>query len=170
VEGGGVGLGLGGGSFELSPLIENLRSTGRRGPVQAAESRAVSAGSVKDFVDPARSAGSLDSVVYISCLQRMPRTRRPSKQMLLALRTLADRPRDWRHGYELMKQTGLASGTLYPLLIRMAELGLIEAEWREPAQPGRPARHAYRLTAAGLAVAQREDEARAPSGARLASA
>lgn len=52
-----------------------------------------------------------------------------------------------------MKETGLSSGTLYPLLMRMTEQGLVEAEWLEPAQPGRPARHAYRLTAAGFALA-----------------
>ena len=52
-----------------------------------------------------------------------------------------------------MKETGLSSGTLYPLLMRMADRGLVEAEWREPAQSGRPARHAYRLTAAGFSLA-----------------
>jgi len=52
-----------------------------------------------------------------------------------------------------MKETGLLSGTLYPLLMRMTDQGLVEAEWRDPAQPGRPARHAYRLTAAGFALA-----------------
>jgi DNA-binding PadR family transcriptional regulator len=52
-----------------------------------------------------------------------------------------------------MKETGLHSGTLYPLLMRMTDQGLVEAEWREPSQPGRPARHAYRLTAQGRAVA-----------------
>ena len=84
----------------------------------------------------------------------MPRTRRPSKQMLLLLDALSAQPREWRHGYDLMKATGLLSGTLYPLLIRMTEQGLVEAEWREPAQPGRPARHAYRLTAAGATLAR----------------
>ncbi len=52
-----------------------------------------------------------------------------------------------------MKETGLQSGTLYPLLMRMTDNGLVEAEWREPSQPGRPARHAYRLTAKGLELA-----------------
>jgi PadR family transcriptional regulator PadR len=79
--------------------------------------------------------------------------------MLALLEALAERPREWRHGYELMKATGLASGTLYPLLMRMTDQGLVEAEWRDPAQPGRPARHAYRLTAAGLAVPRTADEA-----------
>jgi PadR family transcriptional regulator PadR len=84
----------------------------------------------------------------------MSRNRRPSKQMLMLLEALAAKTQQWRHGYDLMKETGLSSGTLYPLLMRMADKGLIEAEWREPAQPGRPARHAYRLTAAGIALAQ----------------
>ena len=74
--------------------------------------------------------------------------------MLMLLDALSARSQQWRHGYDLMKETGLSSGTLYPLLMRMAEKGLIEAEWREPARPGKPARHAYRLTAAGIALAR----------------
>lgn len=72
--------------------------------------------------------------------------------MRLLLAALSAR-REWRHGYDLLKETGLSSGTLYPLLMRMTDKGLVEAEWRDPAQPGRPPRHAYRLTATGLALA-----------------
>lgn len=74
--------------------------------------------------------------------------------MLILVEALSMRAGEWRHGYDLMKDTGLFSGTLYPLLMRMTDQGLVEAEWREPTQPGRPARHAYRLTAKGLALAQ----------------
>lgn len=88
----------------------------------------------------------------------MVRDRRPSKQMLALLGALSARPFDWRHGYDLMKETGLLSGTLYPLLMRMTDQGLVEAEWRPPVRPGRPARHAYRLTAAGLALARAAEE------------
>lgn len=73
--------------------------------------------------------------------------------MLLLLERLAARAPDWWHGYELMKATGLLSGTIYPLLMRMTDQGLVEAQWQDPAQPGRPARHAYRLTTAGLRLA-----------------
>jgi DNA-binding PadR family transcriptional regulator len=73
--------------------------------------------------------------------------------MRILLDSLSAQRQQWRHGYDLMKETGLSSGTLYPLLMRMTDQGLVEAEWREPAQPGRPARHAYRLTAAGFALA-----------------
>ena len=83
----------------------------------------------------------------------MVRKRQPSRQMRILLDSLSAQRQQWRHGYDLMKETGLSSGTLYPLLMRMTDQGLVEAEWREPAQPGRPARHAYRLTAAGFALA-----------------
>lgn len=76
--------------------------------------------------------------------------------MRLLLDALAAQRQDWRHGYEIMKETGLSSGTLYPLLMRMTDQGLVESEWRAPAQPGRPARHAYRLTAAGVALAREQ--------------
>ncbi|MDP9423138.1 MAG: PadR family transcriptional regulator [Pseudomonadota bacterium] len=72
--------------------------------------------------------------------------------MLVLLAELAG-GQQWRHGYDLMKATGLLSGTVYPLLMRMTDQGLVEAEWHEPAQPGRPPRHAYRLTAKGVALA-----------------
>jgi DNA-binding PadR family transcriptional regulator len=62
-------------------------------------------------------------------------------------------PRSWQYGYELSKLTGLKSGTLYPLLMRLDDQGLLESCWREPERAGRPPRHAYRLTASGLELA-----------------
>ena len=76
-----------------------------------------------------------------------------SAQTLSVLAVLSQQPSDWQHGYVLAKQTGLKSGTLYPILIRLADRGLVEACWQDEPQPGRPRRHLYRLTAAGLARA-----------------
>ena len=76
-----------------------------------------------------------------------------SAQTLSVLAALCDQPSQWQHGYALAKQTGLKSGTLYPILIRLADRGLVEACWQDEPQPGRPRRHLYRLTAAGLASA-----------------
>jgi len=76
-----------------------------------------------------------------------------SAQTLAVLAALRDEPSQWRHGYALAKQTGLKSGTLYPILIRLADQGLVEACWQDEPQPGRPRRHLYRLTADGLAAA-----------------
>jgi PadR family transcriptional regulator PadR len=76
-----------------------------------------------------------------------------SPQTLSVLATLYEQPSQWQHGYALARQTGLKSGTLYPILIRLADRGLVEACWQEEPQPGRPRRHLYRLTADGLASA-----------------
>ena len=65
---------------------------------------------------------------------------------------LCDEPSQWRHGYALAKQTGLKSGTLYPILIRLADQGLVEACWQEEPQPGRPRRHLYRVVPDQLAA------------------
>ena len=83
----------------------------------------------------------------------MPRRTAFSAQTVALLVALAARPQDWRHGYDLARETGLKSGTLYPILIRLADRGLVEACWQDEPQPGRPRRHLYRLTAAGLASA-----------------
>ena len=76
-----------------------------------------------------------------------------SAQTLSVLAALCQQPSQWQHGYALAKQTGLKSGTLYPILIRLADRGLVEACWQDEPTPGRPRRHLYRLTAAGLASA-----------------
>ena len=83
----------------------------------------------------------------------MVRNRAPSRQTRSVLAALLDRPTEWRHGYDLTKHAGLSSGTLYPLLIRLHERGLLDARWMEPEKPGRPPRHGYRLSPDGLAFA-----------------
>ena len=79
---------------------------------------------------------------------------------------------DWHHGYDLARRTGLKSGTLYPILMRMEARGLLEASW-EHTEPGRPPRHMYRLTPSGLQHARQHVRsgraARAPRPALGAS-
>jgi DNA-binding PadR family transcriptional regulator len=73
-----------------------------------------------------------------------------SPQTLAILSMLCADPTRWRHGYDLAQATGLKSGSLYPILIRLAERGLVEAKWEEEQPQGRPRRHLYRLTDDGL--------------------
>ena len=87
----------------------------------------------------------------------MPRHRAYSKQTGVVLAELLRDPAVGRYGYEVAKATGLASGTLYPILMRLEERGLLTARWE--LGPGRP-RHLYRLTAEGVAVAQERPVAR----------
>lgn len=81
------------------------------------------------------------------------RARRPSAQTTLLLDALARDPSAWRYGYELGVEIDLRSGSLYPILMRLAERGLLETSWESEPPEGRPRRHLYRLTAAGLAFA-----------------
>ena len=94
-----------------------------------------------------------------------------SPQTLSVLAALSQEPSQWHHGYALANQTGLKSGTLYPILVRLSDRGLLEACWQDEPQAGRPRRHLYRLTAHGLAsatTALTEAEATAAAKARRA--
>jgi DNA-binding PadR family transcriptional regulator len=82
----------------------------------------------------------------------MQRHRRHSAQTVKVLHTLAADPSAWRYGYDLCVELGLKSGSLYPILIRLADRDLLESSW-ELSDPGKPPRHLYRLTSAGIAEA-----------------
>lgn len=83
----------------------------------------------------------------------MARRANSSPQTLLVLAALHERPGTWQHGYDLSRRTELRSGTLYPILLRLADQGLLESRWEDPERPGRPPRHVYRLTTAGADAA-----------------
>ena len=83
----------------------------------------------------------------------MARRSNISPQTRRVLAALARQPQAWRHGYDLSGETSVKSGTLYPLLMRLTDQGLLDSEWRQPLEPGRPPRHAYRLTDSGTALA-----------------
>ena len=79
----------------------------------------------------------------------MQRRRGPSPQMVAVLLAFDERAEEHRHGYELCRALDLKAGTVYPLLIRLAERGLVETEWEQDPPQGRPARHLYRLSGTG---------------------
>jgi DNA-binding PadR family transcriptional regulator len=58
----------------------------------------------------------------------------------------------WRYGYDLSREVGLKSGSLYPILMRLTDQGLLESRGELEPPPGRPTRHMYRVTPAGMAV------------------
>lgn len=78
---------------------------------------------------------------------------RLSPQTIQVLDAFLEAPKAWRYGYDISRDTGLKSGTLYPILIRLAEHKLLETCW-ETTEAGKPPRHMYRLTAAGLQSAR----------------
>jgi PadR family transcriptional regulator, regulatory protein PadR len=66
---------------------------------------------------------------------------------------MAEAPSTWRYGYELCQLLGLKAGSMYPILMRLADRGLLETTWENDAPAGRPPRHLYRLTGSGRALA-----------------
>lgn len=88
------------------------------------------------------------------------------------LQLFVDEPERERFGLEIIKQAGIPSGSLYPILHRLEERGLLLASWEEMAtaveQRRRPRRR-YRLDADRRAVA-RELLAEARADQRQSSA
>jgi PadR family transcriptional regulator len=76
---------------------------------------------------------------------------RMSPQTVQVLEQFARRASAWHYGYELSRETGLKSGTLYPILMRLAKYGLLETKWIN-IEKGVPPRHTYRLTPKGVEV------------------
>lgn len=76
-------------------------------------------------------------------------SRRPSLATLRVLSSFVEQPTTWRHGYEISKTLDIASGTLYPILMRLSERGHLDTQWTESPIEGRPRRHTYRLTPGG---------------------
>jgi PadR family transcriptional regulator, regulatory protein PadR len=79
----------------------------------------------------------------------------PLERVLRAF--LAD-PAAPRYGYDLMKASGLPSGTLYPMLSRLQDQGLVSSAWEPPGGDGsgRPARRYYWLTDQGIETGRQE--------------
>jgi len=63
-----------------------------------------------------------------------------------------------RYGLQRMQDTGLASGTLYPILVRLERAGWVESHWEDidPVAEGRPSRRYFRLRPSGVTLARRE--------------
>ena len=78
---------------------------------------------------------------------------RVTRQTVHVLDAFLEAPKAWTHGYDISRNTGLKSGTLYPILMRLADRKLLETSWETAAQ-GKPPRHLYRLTANGLRFAR----------------
>jgi PadR family transcriptional regulator, regulatory protein PadR len=83
----------------------------------------------------------------------MTRPRRPSAQTTAVVLALAEEPASWRYGYELCQQLDLKAGSVYPILMRLADRGLLETAWERDVPAGRPPRHLYRLAGPGRVLA-----------------
>src|SRR5215470_4521729 len=88
----------------------------------------------------------------------MVRELRMTTPVLRVISALLTDPTAERYGLDLMRDAGLASGTLYPILVRLERAGWVSSHWEEtgPVIEGRPARRRYRMTPLGVTDARRE--------------
>jgi PadR family transcriptional regulator PadR len=77
---------------------------------------------------------------------------RISLQTLRVLEAFLEDPGDQLSGSDVQKRCGIASGTLYPILLRLESAGWFVSRWEaiDPSSAGRPRRRLYRLTPNGL--------------------
>jgi PadR family transcriptional regulator PadR len=75
-----------------------------------------------------------------------------SLQTLRVLEAFLENPTDQLSGAEVHQRCGLASGTLYPILLRLEAAGWFVSRWEsiDPSSAGCPRRRLYRLTSIGL--------------------
>jgi PadR family transcriptional regulator PadR len=76
--------------------------------------------------------------------------RRLSITAVSVLHAIAD---GYQYGFDVIDQTGLPSGTVYPALSRLERDGLVRSAWEDEQAAhadGRPARRYYKLTATGM--------------------
>jgi PadR family transcriptional regulator PadR len=73
------------------------------------------------------------------------------------LRVLVEDPTAKYYGLEIGKATGLSGGSLYPLLLRLEQAGVLASDWEDvdPSEAGRPRRRLYWLTSGGAEYARR---------------
>lgn len=79
-----------------------------------------------------------------------------TRQGLLVLRTFLSAPTRPLCGVDIIRATGLRSGTIYPLLLRFEHHGLVASAWEEaePRDLGRPGRRLYSISPRGAILAR----------------
>lgn len=97
----------------------------------------------------------------------MAKQRSPSAQAIGVLAAMLARRDRWLHGYELCEQTDLKSGSLYPILMRLSDRGVLDFKWEPSPHEGRPPRRLYRLTPLGVSYAKEQTAQAAPKPRQL---
>ena len=109
-------------------------------------------------------------MTYNGLVQRLDIT----PKMAMVLKVFLEAPGQPRYGFELMKLTGMASGSLYPMLARLERAGWLTRgkEDIDPHAAGRPARTNYAITGAAVTAARIQlaalsEQFRPPASGRL---
>jgi PadR family transcriptional regulator, regulatory protein PadR len=85
-------------------------------------------------------------------MRKQPAGPRMTLPTQLVLRALLTDPAQEMYGLQICAEAGLPSGTIHPILARLAGLGWVESHWEDAAGAhgeGRPPRRYYQLTPDG---------------------
>jgi PadR family transcriptional regulator, regulatory protein PadR len=95
-----------------------------------------------------------------------------SAATLKVLNALLSSPRDELSGAEIGRAAKLASGTLYPILLRFEQAEWLKSRWEteDPHELGRPRRRFYRVTGFGARHAKAAFRKLEPTLGRLSGA
>src|ERR1700756_5211372 len=88
----------------------------------------------------------------VTSMGKQDRSVRMSLQTLRTLEAFLENPTDELSGSDVQKRSGLASGTLYPILLRLESAGWFVSRWEavDPVSGGRARRRLYKMTPQGL--------------------
>jgi PadR family transcriptional regulator PadR len=89
----------------------------------------------------------------LSTMGRKPR--RITDETAAVLSLFVDQPQRSLYGLEIITETSIPSGSLYPILLRLEARGVIDGVWEEidEAAAGRRRRRYHRITSDGIAYA-----------------
>ena len=88
---------------------------------------------------------------------------------LKVLGQLMNSPLTELSGADISKATGISSGTLYPVLIRLEKAAWLSSQWEEvnPSEVGRPRKRLYQLTSLGAQESRAVFDDLVPTGGRF---
>jgi PadR family transcriptional regulator, regulatory protein PadR len=98
-----------------------------------------------------------DSVQALGKEESMDGPLRLTMNLAKVLRVLLEDPTAKFYGLEIGKAAGLSGGSLYPVLLRLEQAGVLASDWEDadPSEAGRPRRRLYWFTSQGAEYARR---------------
>jgi PadR family transcriptional regulator len=146
------------------PGPRSLRSTEMLVTAAAVTVVSVERHGCQEVVGPTELSGTSVRIPYVDDKQTLCRCRNIeimqdldiTPKMAMVLKVFLEDLDQPRYGFELMKLTGMASGSLYPMLARLEAAGWLTRgkEDIDPHTAGRPPRTNYTITGAAVSAAR----------------
>lgn len=133
-----------------------------------AEERGPARRRMRSLIETGEVAAAIEGpsyVDYLPSMRKQPQLTPQAARVMESLVRLGE-----QSGADLTRRTGIKSGTLYPLLLRLEQAGWVASRWEaeQPHDLGRPRRRFYHVTGVGAAHAREQAAQHAAVFQRLA--